>query len=156
MSIKTGVSAAWKNIPSISLGVGGAWKTVQSVKIGVGGVWKDLYNNFKVSINDNTLEGSGSGASETGFVTSNIGTISIVSGGVGPYTYSWEINGGAASSGPFNPVAQTGIATAFNATVSDLDVDSIEDWKCTVTDTGQGDITATVFLTVQLEWTDIT
>lgn len=109
-----------------------------------------------LSVDDTTLTGNDSGASETGFVTSNVGTVSVVSGGIGPYTYAWTINDDAADSGPYNPVLQTGPATAFNATVSSLDVNKTENWICTVTDTGNSNNTATIGVSVTLIWTDIT
>ena len=109
-----------------------------------------------ITIDDATLTGSDSGSAPSGSVTSNIGTVSIVSGGTGPYTYLWEIVGAAATSGHFTPNGQTTTASSFTDTVAMLDADTDETWKCTVTDTGNNNKTAEVQLTVTLTWTDTT
>lgn len=108
-----------------------------------------------LSISDSTPSGSASGANPTGLVTSNVTTVSVVSGGSGSYTYSWTINGSPSTNGPFQATAASAATTAF----TDADVlfggAQVENWICTVTDTGNGKV-ATIGCTVTLTWTDTT
>jgi hypothetical protein len=107
-----------------------------------------------LSVDDATPSGSASGPSPTGFVTSAIATVSVVSGGSGSYTYSWAQGpGGASASGPFNPAAPTAAATSWSDTVTQFE--SAEDWTCTVTDTVTSK-QATITVAVSLNWTDTT
>lgn len=111
-----------------------------------------------LSVDDPSPSGNGSGMSMTGFVTSDVATVSIVSGGIGPYDYSWaQVPVDPADSGPYTVILQDEAATAWNdPAVSSLDTDSNEDWTCTVTDTGNNNKMATIVVSVTLTWTDTT
>ena len=154
MSFNFKVGGTWQTLASGWVKVAGTWERVQSAWVKVAGTWQQVYVNFTASASDTTPSGSGSGASETGFVTSNTTTITP-SGGTAPYTYAWAQGPGLpASSGPYNAVAATSATTAFNDTVSALDASSTEDWTCTVTDDDLNETTVTVSVT--LSWTDTT
>lgn len=122
--------------------------------IAMGGVAREMV----LSITDSSMNGSGSGFSPSGFVACSapsFTTVSVVSGGTGPYTYAWTLNGTPATSGPFNVTSAATDSTGWNATVATLDIDSNESWRCRVTDTGDGNKTKDIFCTVTLTWTDL-
>lgn len=147
------VSGAWKNIEEMHVRVSGSWKQIQEAYVRVGGVWKQFYQFFTASASDSTPSGSGSGASPSGFVSSNSTTITPV-GGTPPYTYAWAINGSPATSGPFTCNSPSSATTDWGDTVADLDPDSDEVWRCTVTDDDSNVVTVDV--TVTLTWSDTT
>lgn len=111
-----------------------------------------------LSITDSSMNGEESGFSSDGFVacsSPSFTTVSVVSGGTGPYDYAWTLNGTPASSGPYNPSSAATASTGWNATVDSLDVDSNESWRCRVTDTGDGNKTKDIYCTVTLIWIDL-
>ena len=77
------------------------------------------------------------------------GTVTAVpSGGKAPYTYSWALEGSAGT--PALTADTPSLATTtFNATGVSLD-NSVETWRCTITD--DDGLTATVDTTVDLTW----
>lgn len=110
-----------------------------------------------LSITDSTPTGHDMGASESGFVVTSsptTTTVSVVSGGIGPYNYAWTLNGTPASSGPYTVTSEFGATTAFNGTVAWDDADSDESWRCRVTDTGDGNKTKDIYALVRLTWSD--
>jgi hypothetical protein len=108
-----------------------------------------------LSITDSTPSGAAEGPASSGVVTSNTTTVSVVSGGIGPYTYAWtQEPGGAADSGPFTPSTPTQASTSWSDTIAALDVDFDETWTCTVTDTGNLNKTQTITALVELIWTN--
>lgn len=50
MTIKVGVSGAYKAVEKISVGVSGAWKTVTKGWVGVGGAWKVFYESLVIAL----------------------------------------------------------------------------------------------------------
>jgi len=151
MSFNLKVGGTWQELASLWAKVSGTWQQVQSAWVKVSGTWQQVYINFTASASDTTPSGSASGPSSSGLVTSNSTTVTPV-GGTAPYTYSWVLLGGAATSGPFDPSAPTAATTAWSETIGDLDPDITEVWRCTVTDDDSN--TTTVDVTVTLEWTD--
>jgi len=145
-------AGTWKAlVTGTAVNVGGVWKDVAEIWTNVAGTWKLAWSSFTASASDTTPSGSASGPSSSGLVTSNSTTVTP-SGGTAPYTYAWTLLGGAATSGPFNPSASTSATTVWSETIGDLDPDITEVWRCTVTDDDSN--TATVDVTVTLEWTD--
>jgi hypothetical protein len=111
-----------------------------------------------LSITDSSMNGEEQGFAQSGFVATtspSFTTVSVVSGGVGPFTYAWTLNGTPATSGPFNPTAAGSASTGWNATVDSLDIDSTESWRCRVTDTGDSNKTKDIFCNVTLVWIDL-
>ncbi len=152
MSTNLKVGGSWESIASAWAKISGTWEQAASIWVKVAGTWEQVYIDFTASASDTTPSGSDSGASETGFVVSNVTTVTP-SGGTPPYTYAWAQGpGGTADSGPYNAVASTSAATAFNGTVSALDGDSNENWTCTVTDDDSNE--TTVAVSVTLTWVD--
>ncbi len=153
MSISAKVSGTWQELATIWAKVSGTWEQVQSAWVKVSGTWEQVYVAFTASVDDATPSGSASGASPTGFVTSDVATVTP-SGGTAPYTYAWAQGPGAQDpvDGPMNAVAATSAATAFNDTVTAPNAQ--EEWTCTVTDDDSNETTVTV--TVTLTWTDTT
>ena len=147
------VSGAWKALTGMHTKVSGTWKEVEKGYVKISGAWKLFYNRFSASASDPTPSGSDTDFALTGVVTSNVTTITPV-GGTAPYTYAWAQGpGGPADSGPYTATAPTGAATAFTQTVADADINSTEDWTCTVTDDDL--FTTTVTVAVTLTWTNL-
>lgn len=108
-----------------------------------------------LSVDDATPSGVGSGPSPGGSVTSDVATVSIVSGGKAPFTYAWAQGpGGAADDGPFTANSPSAAATDWTDGRLDSHVDNDEEWTCTVTD--DDGKTAEITVTVSLTWTDTT
>lgn len=110
--------------------------------------------DLAVSVTDSTPTGFDSGFSPFGGVTSNSTTVSVTANGTGSYTYQWAQTGDPATDGPFTCNNPTGPTTTWYAVCNDTSTQNSEQWRCTVTDTGNG-LTGSVFVTVTLNWADI-
>jgi hypothetical protein len=150
------VSGSWKKLNGLHVNISGTWKEVQAAYVKVSGVWKQFYLFFTASADKASVSGSNSGSSPCG----NPGNTDIVTvtaqGGTAPYTYAWSRVGAAADSGPYQANAPTSNATSFSdvdSSVCDADLDSTEQWCCTITDSDSNVVTVDVNVT--LLWTDL-
>ena len=101
---------------------------------------------------DLTPSGSAQGGAPSGNVTSNSTTVSVVSGGTGPFTYAWTQGpGGVASGGPFTADTPAVATTTFSDGRDDTDPDNDEEWTCTVTDALLDTETIVVLVTLEYE-----
>ena len=105
--------------------------------------------NLTLSVDDPTPSGTNSGFAVSGVVSSNVTTVSVTENGTGSYTYQWTQTGAPADDGPFSPTQPTGVTTAWSNLCFDNSIDNNEQWRCTVTDTGNG-LTGSIFVVVEL------
>ena len=82
--------------------------------------------------------------------TSTIATVSIVSGGVGPYTYSWALVSGDS----FTINSPNAASTSFGASHLCADPPAVYTgvYRCTITDTGDSNYQTTQDVTVTLTY----
>lgn len=78
---------------------------------------------------------AGGTRSGTGAKTTNTVTVTVT-GGTGPFTYAWSY----VSGDTFTITAASAATTAFTGTITALGQDKTAIYKCTVTDTGTGDV----------------
>jgi len=84
-------------------------------------------------------------------MTTNSTAASVVSGGVGPYTYSWSVTGISGMSG-CTPTSASSATTAFNCTgVAGVDTGAATG-LCVITDTSNGR-TVTVSVAIAASFT---
>ena len=86
----------------------------------------------------------------TGYAYTN----TVVSNGVGPFTYLWEKMTDADGS-DFIISSTTAQNPGWYGTRSGLHTDNIETWRVTVTDTGDSNNTAQDTINVDLEWINL-
>lgn len=108
-----------------------------------------------VSATDVTRSISGFASSGRVPASGNASTSTTVSGGVGPFTYSW-VKQTDATGDAFVISSSTAQSPGwYGPNRPDGAADDTETWKVTVTDTGDGGKTATDIISVTLTWTNI-
>jgi hypothetical protein len=75
----------------------------------------------------------------------------VVTGGTGPFTYSWVRVGSAAPSGGFTPDDDTAAETFWTYGVLPLGFFFAEEWKCVVTDTATSVVRESSVLMVMIQ-----
>ena len=110
--------------------------------------------NLTLSVTDSTPSGSNSGFAVAGVVGSNVTAVSVTENGTGSYTYQWTQTGTPADDGPFSAASPNGSSTAWNKLCFDSSSQNTEQWRCTVTDTGNG-LTGSIFVLVTLIWVNL-
>lgn len=108
----------------------GSWAPVLNMWVKTSGSWELVFTGFTVELSPSTESGSGPDATviTTGYVEV------AVTGGVGPFTYSWtQVSGDSISA-----ISAAAYRTLFRATFMDPDETRIAVYKCTVTDTTTG------------------
>lgn len=128
----------------------GTLRTIQRIRgRDASGTLRVLWSYFTVVLSHTYVSTTGSGASASGVVTSEI-VSSVVTGGTGPYTYAWTHISGDTE---ISATAPTGSSTAFTATCYD-GVTYQAMFRLTVTDANGETTTADVSVT--LRWVNTT
>jgi len=157
MTIHIKVAGVWKEVDVPHIKVAGVWKAPDSVHVKVAGVWREAYTAVPpLSVSGGNLSAGESGFSVSGRVpaSGSVSAFMTVTGGVGPFTYAWTKLTSADGS-----AFVAGNTTSLNANWygirSDLNFDNTETWRLTVTDTGDGNNTATADISITLTWTNL-
>lgn len=130
MTVRIGTSGGDKDVTRIHVGTSGGNKQVLRGYVGTPSGNKLFFNSFSVLATPGTVEGYGDGVHPP--VTTNATTV-VVTGGIGPFTYSWVRTSGA---GVIN--SPSSASTTFTAGVPPIGIDS-GSFQCTVTDQGTGE-----------------
>lgn len=144
-SLYTKTSGVWEPVIQPWIKTAGTWEPVLSIWVKNAGAWELVWTGFQVSTAPSTVQGYGDGSGTSQIVISDPTSVTIT-GGAGPFTYSWRqtsgdamsvSGGGSSSSAQFFKTLDGG----FNATAT---------FVCDVTDTATGLVETTNTVTAQL------
>lgn len=112
-----------------------------------------LSGKIKLSVSNAAPTGGSSGPTPCGSASTGLTEVTVESGGSAPFSYAWAQGPGApADSGPYGATAPNSAITSFSSVVCDSDLNSSEEWTCTVTDDNGKQASITVDVT--LTWAD--
>ena len=131
LHVRTG--STWELVPFLYVRSGGVWREVQEAFVRDGGVWQKFHQAFIATASPATVTGNRIGE---GFASTNTATVAV-SGGVGPFTYFWEVvsQSGSVTAGF---VDNTNPSTQVSATFTNGGQSVSGVIKCVVTDTTTG------------------
>lgn len=142
---------AWRKAKELYYKDGGIWRRIREAWYRDGGVWRKVYSGLhSLALNLSTVTGSASTDTAGAFVQATTAAAVVsVTGGIGPFTYSWSYVSGSSAT----VVSSTSASTTFRrngAAPSVIDTTNSYSgvYRCTVTDTGAGGATATIDVTV--------
>ena len=127
-------AGTWELAPFVYVRDGGVWREVQEGYVRESGVWKQFHQAFIASVSPTTVTGIRTGG---GQVQTNQSFVSVT-GGVGPFTFFWDIVSQSGDVTATNVAPNTTIAGAVEATFSSGGQSVSGTFRCTVTDTGTG------------------
>ena len=152
MTLHVNDAGSWRTISNVYVNDNGTWRLIQDIYVNDAGTWRLVYSALAVTASD--ILGLDSGFATSGTVDST-GQLAnpVITGGTGPYTYSWAHVSTSSGNTP-SIFSGTTANPVWSATVADA-VNSISIWRVTVTDTSSG-ATATDDIQVELDWQDLT
>ncbi|MFN9029642.1 MAG: PKD domain-containing protein [Betaproteobacteria bacterium] len=135
-------NGTWRTITGLFYNDNGTWRTINAAWYNDNGTWRQVYSSAApMSLSkDGDASGTyfGSFNGDSGNAETNTVTISV-SGGVGPFTYSWSY----VSGDPATVNSPSSASTSFTR-VGTVPSSAGGTYRCTVTDTGNGGATATI------------
>jgi hypothetical protein len=141
----------WRTMSGVYYNDSGTWRTIAEAWYNDSGTWRKVWPNVThhtSTISPNFVSGTGVDTiapPSNVTATTNTTTVSIVSGGSGSYTYSW-----AHVSGDTFSVSDATAATTYFAKTALADGSTYTGvYRCTITDTGDGNYQTTQDVTVQ-------
>lgn len=138
--------SAWQDVTTFKRWDGAAWQDVAAVKRWDGASWVDCGwggGGLSATISSSSVDGaSNDGADECPTHTSDSVTVTVT-GGTGPYTYSWARLSGSAA---IYADSSTSASTTFSASICFGTRSGV--WRCTVTDSLSATATVDVSITL--------
>lgn len=138
-------NSAWNSVVSATAYINGVWRPLAYAVAYISGAWRTV----ATFVQPLSLAISPTGVGIR--VSDSVGPLTLQtpsatatpSGGLGPFTYSWQL---LSSSVVTNPVINSpaSATTTFTATVPDTDMSGTMDCRCTVTDSLGSSAQATI------------
>ncbi|MEM9600675.1 MAG: hypothetical protein AAF926_06605 [Pseudomonadota bacterium] len=142
MTISAKVSGVWESAVAYAR-VSGVWEPISAAWVKVSGTWEPVSSALSVSVSPSGVTKFGTGAAQS---TSTV--TATVTGGIGPFTYSWTRASGSTKISAISPSAAS---TAFQSSGLSPGESAVATFIVTVTDTATGNqVFDTVSVTI--EW----
>jgi hypothetical protein len=148
------VGGTWRKAKEVHMKVGGTWRKAKDIWYRTGGTWRKVFNvEHSVSITPSPAEAITYCNPDPPFVLCSdqsflqVGVTAVVTNGVGPFTYAWTFISNPAGC---TFTAASAATTNIRLTPGNYGTGATGTARCTVTDTGNGNLQKTADVNFEL------